>query len=65
MSSTRTEPVGEWYPLHTYLPMSLQTGFLREVVRPAVRDAGMEGRVWFLRYWQGGPHIRLRLHSRR
>ena len=46
-----------------YLPSSLQTGFLREVVGPAVRDAGMWDRFFFLRYWQGGPHIRLRIDT--
>jgi thiopeptide-type bacteriocin biosynthesis protein len=42
--------------------MSLQPGFLRDVIHPVVRDAGVRDRIWFLRYWQGGPHIRLRLH---
>lgn len=62
MSSTGTDPDAEWRPLHIYLPMSLQPGFLRDVIRPVVQDAGMRDRIWYLRYWQGGPHIRLRLH---
>ncbi|MFH8493186.1 thiopeptide-type bacteriocin biosynthesis protein [Streptomyces coeruleorubidus] len=62
MSSTGTERDAEWRPLHIYLPMSLQPTFLRDVIRPVVRDAGMRDRFWYLRYWQGGPHIRLRLH---
>jgi thiopeptide-type bacteriocin biosynthesis protein len=43
--------------------MSLQPGFLRDVVHPAVREAGLRNRFWYLRYWQGGPHIRFRLHE--
>lgn len=65
MSSTGTERTraGEWSPLHVYLPMSLQPGFLRDVIRPVVHEAGVQDRFWYLRYWQGGPHIRLRLHE--
>ncbi|MFD5737424.1 thiopeptide-type bacteriocin biosynthesis protein [Streptomyces sioyaensis] len=63
MSSTETERTSEWSPLHIYLPMSLQAGFLRDVIHPVVREAGMRNRFWYLRYWQGGPHIRFRLHE--
>ncbi|QTZ92459.1 thiopeptide-type bacteriocin biosynthesis protein [Streptomyces auratus] len=63
MSSTETERAGEWSPLHIYLPMSLQPGFLRDVIHPVVREAGVRNRFWYLRYWQGGPHIRFRLHE--
>lgn len=67
MSSTETERTGgvrsEWSPLHIHLPMSLQPGFLRDVVHPVVRETGVRNRFWYLRYWQGGPHIRLRLHQ--
>ncbi|ANZ17175.1 thiopeptide-type bacteriocin biosynthesis protein [Streptomyces noursei] len=63
MSSTETERTGEWSPLHIHLPMSLQPGFLRDVLHPVVREAGIRNRFWYLRYWQGGPHIRVRLHE--
>ncbi|MEV6331150.1 thiopeptide-type bacteriocin biosynthesis protein [Streptomyces sp. NPDC051909] len=66
MSSTETERTAvrsEWSPLHIHLPMSLQPGFLRDVLHPVVREAGVRDRFWYLRYWQGGPHIRLRLHE--
>ncbi|MEV8229696.1 thiopeptide-type bacteriocin biosynthesis protein [Streptomyces sp. NPDC079167] len=65
MSSTGTERThaGAWSPLHLYLPMSLQPGFLRDVIRPVVHEAGVRDRFWYLRYWQGGPHIRFRLHD--
>ena len=63
MNSTETEPTGEWSPLHIYLPMSLQPRFLRDVIHPVVREADLRNRFWYLRYWQGGPHIRLRLHE--
>ncbi|QBI53049.1 thiopeptide-type bacteriocin biosynthesis protein [Streptomonospora litoralis] len=62
MSSTGTDRDSEWRPLHVYLPMSRQPAFLRDVIHPVVRDAGMRDRFWYLRYWQGGPHIRFRLH---
>jgi hypothetical protein len=43
--------------------MSLQPRFLRDVIRPLMEEAGLRNRFWYLRYWQGGPHIRLRLHE--
>ncbi|MGW1889364.1 thiopeptide-type bacteriocin biosynthesis protein [Streptomyces sp. NPDC002004] len=65
MSSTETRRNGParggWRAFHIYLPHSLQTGFLCDAVAPLVRDAGDGGRFFFLRYWQGGPHIRLRI----
>ncbi|XIE80561.1 lantibiotic dehydratase C-terminal domain-containing protein [Streptomyces sp. SBR177] len=64
MSSTETERrTEEWAPLHVFLPMSLQPRFLRDVIRPLMDEAGLRNRFWYLRYWQGGPHIRLRLHE--
>lgn len=60
MNSTRTSRPG-WRALHVYLPHSLQTAFLREAVGPVMRDAGYGSRFFFLRYWKGGPHIRVRL----
>ncbi|MFF8599693.1 lantibiotic dehydratase C-terminal domain-containing protein [Streptomyces sp. NPDC015232] len=64
MSSTETERwTEEWAPLHVFLPMSLQPRFLRDVIRPLMDGAGLRNRFWYLRYWQGGPHIRLRLHE--
>ncbi|MET8243294.1 thiopeptide-type bacteriocin biosynthesis protein [Streptomyces sp. NPDC005202] len=52
---------GGWRAFHIYLPHSLQTGFLCDVIGPLVRDTGGRDRFFFLRYWQGGPHIRLRI----
>jgi len=60
LSSTGTD---RWHALHVYLPHSVQTRFLREVVDPVLRDAGLRDRFFFLRYWQGGPHLRLRMHG--
>ncbi|MFE0459569.1 lantibiotic dehydratase C-terminal domain-containing protein [Kitasatospora sp. NPDC058965] len=61
MSSTGTSRAGGWRALHVHLPHSLQTAFLRDEVGPVVREAGLGSRFFFLRYWQGGPHVRLRM----
>ncbi|MFF9622060.1 thiopeptide-type bacteriocin biosynthesis protein [Streptomyces griseosporeus] len=50
-----------WHALHIHLPHSLQTAFLRDTIGPLMRNTPAVGRFFFLRYWQGGPHIRLRL----
>ncbi|MFE9402673.1 lantibiotic dehydratase C-terminal domain-containing protein [Streptomyces sp. NPDC006530] len=61
MSSTGTSRDDGWRALHVHLPHSLQTAFLRDVIRPVVRAGEGGDRFFFLRYWQGGPHIRLRI----
>jgi thiopeptide-type bacteriocin biosynthesis protein len=61
LSSTGTSRAGGWRALHVHLPHSLQTAFLRDVIGPVVRSTGAGSRFFFLRYWQGGPHIRLRI----
>lgn len=61
MSSTGTDQAGGWRALHVHLPHSVQTPYLREVVGPLMRGAGAGSRFFFLRYWQGGPHLRLRI----
>lgn len=50
-----------WQALHLYLPHSTHTGFLRDSVAPILRSEGFMDRFFFLRYWQGGPHLRIRL----
>lgn len=50
-----------WHALHVHLPHSLHTTYLVDVVRPALQEQGIEDDFFFLRYWQGGPHLRLRL----
>lgn len=51
-----------WRAWHIHLPHSLQTPFLCDGVAPVVRRAG-NPRFFYLRYWQGGPHLRLRVHG--
>ncbi|MEU0191262.1 lantibiotic dehydratase C-terminal domain-containing protein [Streptomyces afghaniensis] len=53
----------EWYGLHIHR-YTEQDAFLVDAVAPAVAplyDSGVLERSFFLRYWQGGHHIRLRL----
>jgi thiopeptide-type bacteriocin biosynthesis protein len=53
----------EWSSWHLHLGSAARTlhdRVLAEVVRPTV--AGLDDRPWFfIRYWQGGPHLRLRI----
>lgn len=52
-----------WSSWHLHLgsdARSLHDRVVNEVVVPTVRDLG--GRPWFfIRYWQAGPHVRLRI----
>ena len=53
-----------WLSVHCHTPEPFEP-FLREVIAPAVRlllEDGTADRWFFIRYWEGGPHIRLRLH---
>lgn len=50
-----------WKAIHIYLPHSHHTSFLCEVILPALREENLLDNFFFLRYWQGGPHLRLRL----
>ncbi|MET9783453.1 lantibiotic dehydratase C-terminal domain-containing protein [Nocardiopsis alba] len=63
-TGTETAERAEWFAVHVYLPYSLQTAFLCEDVAPLVGDLGARGRFFFLRYWKGGPHLRLRFDGR-
>jgi hypothetical protein len=54
-----------WVCLHVHL-LRYQDEYLREVVRPLFSSAledGLVDRFFFLRYWQSGPHVRVRLHA--
>ncbi|GGF53952.1 lantibiotic biosynthesis protein [Marmoricola endophyticus] len=62
MSSTSPEQAERWHAFHVYLPHTVQSAFLREQVTELV-DTAESARFFFLRYWQGGPHLRLRLHT--
>ncbi|MFI9203501.1 lantibiotic dehydratase C-terminal domain-containing protein [Streptomyces sp. NPDC053048] len=47
--------------MHIHLPHSLHTSFLCDVVEPLLRKEQLQDHFFFLRYWQGGPHLRLRM----
>jgi len=54
---------GHWIGLHVYYH-DRQDRLLREGIRPLVAEllgAGLVKRHFFIRHWQGGPHVRLRL----
>jgi hypothetical protein len=59
--------VNEWLSLHLfYHEINQQDRLLTEVVRPvliALTQTGTIRQAFFVRYWQGGPHIRLRLQG--
>lgn len=54
-----------WQALHIFIPDPvLQNKFLIEVVQPhiqALRSSGRISQWFFMKYWEGGPHIRLRV----
>jgi hypothetical protein len=56
----------DWLSAHLFYQGSLDQ-LLRQLVSPLVGDLRDRGRIaghFFLRYWQGGPHVRLRLLPR-
>ncbi|MBU7598803.1 thiopeptide-type bacteriocin biosynthesis protein [Streptomyces sp. P38-E01] len=59
------EPDAHWHAWHLHLDTderSARDRVVTEVVAPAV--ASVPGRPWFfIRYWHGGPHVRLRLRD--
>jgi thiopeptide-type bacteriocin biosynthesis protein len=55
-----------WVSAHLYYHDALND-LLRRAVRPLVGDLAAEGLIdgfFFVRYWQGGPHVRLRVRLR-
>lgn len=56
---------GPWTAVHLFHQGDLDT-LLLEAVVPALAGLAREGRVrghFFLRYWEGGPHLRVRILS--
>jgi len=51
----------QWRALHVHLPHSVHDTFLVDVLDPVLRAEGLRDDAWYLRYWQGGPHVRVRL----
>ncbi|UTX35581.1 hypothetical protein NNL26_04970 [Micrococcus luteus] len=49
-----------WHSTHVFIPHSYFDDYLYEVVWPAVLEHKLHGQFFFLRYWQGGPHLRVR-----
>lgn len=55
----------EWYSWHLHLSSparSMHDRVILDVVEPAVAAAAPRG-FFFIRYWQGGPHVRLRMQG--
>lgn len=51
-----------WTALHIYLPYSCQDPFLKHMYNNIPNGIkAIDNHYFFLRYWQGGPHIRLRM----
>lgn len=57
----------DWFALHVFLSDPQQADrFLLDWVGPTVRQLRTEGaasRWFFLRYWEGGPHLRVRVRG--
>lgn len=63
MLTTRT-----WHSLHVYVhrPASAVDAFLLGAVAPVLDQARQDSRIggwFFIRYWEGGPHLRVRLRD--
>lgn len=59
------ESLRSWLSIHVFLsdPLQLER-YLRERIAPTIALWSSEGRLerWFyIRYWEGGPHLRIRL----
>lgn len=50
-----------WVAKYFYIPHSKQSEFLCENVWPLLVRFKLENYFFYLRYWQGGPHIRIRI----
>lgn len=58
----------KWLSVHVFLADPVQAErYLRERLDSAIRhwrDAGILDRWFFIRYWEGGPHLRIRVSGR-
>ncbi|WP_101254618.1 thiopeptide-type bacteriocin biosynthesis protein [Streptomyces barkulensis] len=53
-----------WHAWHLHLgstARSLHDRVIEDVIRPTVAEAAPQRPWFFIRYWQGGPHLRLRV----
>ncbi|MFI1330285.1 lantibiotic dehydratase C-terminal domain-containing protein [Streptomyces sp. NPDC020845] len=58
-------PPGQWAAVHLFHQGDLDT-LLLDAVAPALTGLAQAGRIhghFFLRYWEGGPHLRVRVLS--
>ncbi|ADI05349.1 lantibiotic biosynthesis protein [Streptomyces bingchenggensis BCW-1] len=58
-------PPGQWVAVHLFHQGDLDT-LLLDAVAPALTGLAQAGRIhghFFLRYWEGGPHLRVRVLS--
>jgi thiopeptide-type bacteriocin biosynthesis protein len=66
-TQNKTPPASErgWHSWHLHLAStarSMHDRVILDVVEPVV-DAATPGCFFFIRYWQGGPHVRLRMQG--
>ncbi|HYC91732.1 MAG TPA: thiopeptide-type bacteriocin biosynthesis protein [Thermoanaerobaculia bacterium] len=56
----------EWLSAYVYTRGSLRDLLVERVAPFAAEmlDAGLAERFFFIRYWEGGPHLRLRFHGK-
>ncbi|MFE2377013.1 lantibiotic dehydratase C-terminal domain-containing protein [Streptomyces sp. NPDC059398] len=57
------EPAGRWVSAHVFTghPLDLVVSALIPPVVAELRQRGLADQFFFLRHWQGGPHLRLRV----
>ncbi|MFE4974441.1 thiopeptide-type bacteriocin biosynthesis protein [Kitasatospora sp. NPDC056651] len=63
--TTQALPVARWHSLHLALPLSAREAdaFLTEDLAPLM-DGLADGDWFFIRYGEGGPHLRIRYRAR-
>jgi len=63
--SDQSAPSTQWVSAHLYFHGDLDD-VISHVVEPAVcsiSERSADGQYFFLRYWEGGPHVRLRVRA--
>lgn len=54
----------EWYSIHIFIhDFQSHDLFIKKFLTPFIQKSGAIERHFFIRYWQGGPHIRFRFQT--